>query len=498
MSLTAPTNPDMERTPSRLLERETHNHSEESLRALYSQAGQGHVFQYFDTLDTPAKEALLSQLREMDVDRCNRIFSKATTASPHDKDAIDPLPSDSFDSTIENPALVPEWRKLGLELIAKGKVAVILLAGGQGTRLGSSAPKGCYDIGLPSHKSLFQLQAERILAIQKIAIAANPDLPAQKAIVPWYVMTSEPTRKATEAFFVEHKYFGLKEENVIFFNQGVLPAFGMDGKFLLEDKGVISTAPDGNGGIYKALRREGVLKDLEARGIPFVHAYCVDNCLVKVADPVFIGYCVSKNAPCGAKVVPKQRANEPVGVVCLRDHKFAVVEYSEIPAELSAKLNADGKTLTYNAANIANHFYTTEFLHSIEEMEKTMEFHVAKKKIKHINLETNELVTPTANNGIKLELFIFDVFPFCEKLAVLESARKEEFSPLKNAPGSKDGDSPDTSRVDVLSQHKRFLEAVGAVVVGDVELSPLVSYEGEGLESLKGSELVGPKVVDSL
>ncbi|ORY28716.1 nucleotide-diphospho-sugar transferase [Rhizoclosmatium globosum] len=473
--------------------------SEEVLRQTFTEAGQGHVFTYFDSLTTEGKAKLLKQLDTIDVNRVNRIFAKATTAPPHDKDAIDPLPFESFSSTLDpnDQPHVTDWRATGLRAIAQGKVAVILLAGGQGTRLGSSSPKGCYDIGLPSHKSLFQIQAERILQIQKIAQRNYPEI-ASTAIVPFYIMTSEPTRVETENFFKNNNYFGLNVQHVMFFNQGVLPAFTMDGKILMEDKGVVATAPDGNGGIYKALRREGVLADLERRGIPYIHAYCVDNCLVKVADPVFIGYCVSKNAKCGVKVVPKQRASEPVGVVCLRDHKFAVVEYSEIPAELSNQLKDDGKTLMYNAANIANHFYTTEFLNSIEEMEKTMEFHVAKKKIKHIDLATGTLIVPTANNGIKLELFIFDVFPFVEKLAVLETPRKEEFSPLKNGPGSKDGDSPDTSRADVLAQHKRFIEAAGGTVVGDVELSPLVTYGGEGLDKLNGVALQGPKNIESL
>ncbi|KAI9331389.1 udp-n-acteylglucosamine pyrophosphorylase [Obelidium mucronatum] len=254
----------------------------------------------------------------------------------------------------------------------------------------------------------------------------------------------------------------------------------MDGKILLEGKGLISTAPDGNGGIYKALKVQGVLADLERR----------------VADPIFIGYCVSKNTGCGVKVVPKRAANEPVGVVCLRDNKFSVVEYCEIPQELSEQVDANGD-LVYRAANIANHFYTTEFLNRIDEMENSMEFHVAKKKIKHIDLTTGELVVPTSNNGIKLELFIFDVFPYCEKLAVLETVRREEFSPLKNAPGSKE-DNPETSRADILAQSKRFIEAQGGCVVGDVELSPLVSYDGEGLESYNGVTVEGPKYISSL
>ncbi|KAJ3001727.1 UNVERIFIED_CONTAM: UDP-N-acetylglucosamine pyrophosphorylase, partial [Siphonaria sp. JEL0065] len=456
-----------------------------------------HVFEFYNDLNEQEKATFLAQLNDIDVGRCNRIFTKATTCGAHDHAHFAPLNETSFCSTA-NPDRaqdVEQWRKGGIHLIALGKVAVILLAGGQGTRLGSSAPKGCYDIGLPSGKSLFQLQGERILSIQRLAAKTYPEY-AATAIVPWYVMVSEPTRAATEKFFIENQFFGLNPEQVMFFNQGVLPAFTMDGKILLEGKGLVSTAPDGNGGIYKALKKEGVLADLEKRGIPYVHAYCVDNCLVKVADPIFIGYCVSKNTGCGVKVIPKRSAHEPVGVVCLRDNKFSVVEYSEIPQDLSELADSNGN-LVYRAANIANHFYTTEFLNRIDGLEASMEFHVAKKKIKHINLSTGELVVPTANNGIKLELFIFDVFPYCEELAVLETARKEEFSPLKNGPGSKE-DNPETSRADILAQSKRFIESAGGSVVGDVELSPLVSYDGEALDAVKDVTFEGPKYIASL
>ncbi|KAJ3068777.1 UDP-N-acetylglucosamine pyrophosphorylase, partial [Rhizoclosmatium hyalinum] len=211
--------------------------NEEQLRATFSNAGQGHIFQYFDTLSSEGKASLLVQLADIDVDRCNRIFAKATSPQTC-SNSIEPLPADSFSSTI-NPSeadSIKDWKATGLKLIAEGKVAVILLAGGQGTRLGSSAPKGCYDINLPSHKSLFQLQAERILSIQRIARNAYPESQGT-GIIPWYVMTSGPTRAATECFFREKNFFGLLEENVMFFNQGVLPAFGMDGKILMEDKG---------------------------------------------------------------------------------------------------------------------------------------------------------------------------------------------------------------------------------------------------------------------
>ncbi|KAJ3417085.1 UDP-N-acetylglucosamine pyrophosphorylase [Chytridiales sp. JEL 0842] len=471
----------------------------DKLKATFTAGGQGHVFTFWDSLNETQRAELISHLKAVDVARVNNIFKVATSVPPSAAEtaALAPLPPSSFDSVISaNPAKVTQWRDRGLKAIAEGKVGVILLAGGQGTRLGSSAPKGCYDIELPSHKSLFQLQAERIMRVQTIAAQAYPS--SKEVVVPWYVMTSGPTRGPTEAFFKENKYFGMKPENVIFFEQGVLPAFTNDGKIFMETKSTLAVAPDGNGGIYAALRKEGVIADLEKRGIPYVHAYCVDNCLVKVADPVFIGYCLEKNADCGAKAVPKAAPNEPVGVICLRNNKFNVVEYSEISPAIAELRDPTTNGLVYSAANIANHFYTTEFLKRIELFEPQLEYHIARKKIKHVDLSSGSQISPDKSNGIKLELFIFDVLPYTERMAVLEVPRKEEFSPLKNAKGSKDGDSPDTSRADILAQHVRFATAAGATVVGtELEISPLVSYGGEGLEVLKGKTIQTPKLISN-
>ncbi|EGF82725.1 hypothetical protein BATDEDRAFT_15825 [Batrachochytrium dendrobatidis JAM81] len=471
-----------------------------SLRELYSAAGQSHVFTFYDSLSVDGQKRLLDTLSTMDVARINGIFKTAITSTPASTTTIDPLPAAGFDSTITSPQNVAGWEQAGLKLIGAGKVAVILLAGGQGTRLGSSDPKGCYDIGLPSGKSLFQLQGERIVRLQNIAAKYSA---GKKVVIPWYIMTSGPTHDPTEAYFKKMNYFGLEKENVFFFQQGVLPAFTPEGKIFMETKDTPAVAPDGNGGIYAALRKKGVIADLEKRGIPYVHAYCVDNCLVKVADPVFIGFCIEKNADCGAKVVPKSSPEEPVGVICLRNGKPGVVEYSEIDPEMSKQRTSSG-TLVYNAGNIANHFYTLDFLKRIEHFEHQLEYHIAKKKIKHVDLTTGVAQSPTSANGIKLELFIFDVLPFTERMAVLEVARKDEFSPLKNAPGCKDGDSPDTSRADIMAQHVRFIEAAGGKVAPTegsatpiLEISPLVSYNGEALDSLQGVVIPTPKLISS-
>jgi len=366
-----------------------------------------------------------------------------------------------------------------MEALKKGECSIVTLAGGQGTRLGSSAPKGCYKIGLPSGASLFQIQAERVLKIEKLA--------GMKTTLSWYIMTSAPTHNSTVDFFEENKYFGLKKEQVIFFQQGVLPAFDMEGKILMSSRGKISVAPDGNGGIYKALEREGILEDMKKKGIKYVHMYCVDNCLVKVGDPAFIGACINSGTDCAAKCVEKTEPSESVGVFCKNaNDKLIVAEYSELDAETAQTVDPKTGRLLFGEANIANHFFTVEFLDQLT-VGLSLPYHVARKKIATINPITGEIETIA---GVKLEAFIFDVFERAEKPMLFRVPRFDEFAPLKNAPGAPK-DSPEYCSNLLFSLHRKYLEEVGAIIDanGKYELSASLTYEGEGLESFKGKEI---------
>lgn len=239
-----------------------------------------------------------------------------------------------------------------------------------------------------------------------------------------------------------------------------------------------------------------VRTDMRKRGIQHVHAYCVDNCLVKVADPVFVGFAASKEVDIATKVVRKREANESVGLIVSKDGKPDVVEYSEIDKEMAEA--QDGKDrLKYRAANIVNHYYSFKFLETIEEWMDTLPHHVAKKKIPFLDTETGESKKPDKPNGIKLEQFVFDVFPFVpmEKFACLEVERKEEFSPLKNARGTGQ-DDPDTSKKDITSQGTEWLRAAGATVTtkgedDGVEISPLISYVSHDHDLIHEVELTG-------
>lgn len=262
----------------------------------------------------------------------------------------------------------------------------------------------------------------------------------------------------------------------------------------------MAVAPDGNGGLYQALINSGVVADMGKRGIKHIHAYCVDNCLVKVADPTFIGFSASKNVDIATKVVRKRDAKESVGLILQKNGRPDVVEYSEITAEDAEATESNG-LLKFRAANIVNHYYSYSFLESIPEWAKKLPHHVARKKIPYVNTETGETIKPEKPNGIKLEQFVFDCFPFLtlDKFACMEVKREDEFSPLKNAKGE---DSPETSKKDIMTQGKKWVEAAGAIVVSEkaeegVEVSPLISYGGEGLEFVKNTTITAPAVIEN-
>ncbi|KAL4961222.1 UDP-N-acetylglucosamine diphosphorylase [Aspergillus stella-maris] len=475
----------------------------QELKQKYESTGQSQVFAFYDQLSKTEQTQLFHQASTFDPTRINELADKALNPPKTESSgpvSLEPLPEIATASILDSdPKDIQGYYDEGLKLVAENQVAVVLLAGGQGTRLGSSQPKGCFDIGLPSHKSLFQIQAERIGKLQLLA----KKISGRDAVIPWYVMTSGPTRKPTEEYFQQHDYFGLDKSNVIIFEQGVLPCISNDGKIMLESKSKVAVAPDGNGGIYQALLTAGVREDMRKRGIKHIHAYCVDNCLVKVADPVFIGFAASKKVDLATKVVRKRNATESVGLILQKNGKPDVVEYSEIDKETAeAKDPKHTDLLKFRAANIVNHYYSFEFFDSIETWVHKMPHHIARKKIPSVDIESGEVVKPEKPNGIKLEQFIFDCFPLIalEKFASIEVRREDEFSPLKNARGTGE-DDPDTSKQDIMNQGQRWIEAAGGIVVTEgnavgVEVSPLISYGGEGLEFLKGRELKAPAVVE--
>lgn len=464
--------------------------AERKLRAKYKKYGQEHCFEHYDkgNLSDSQKMELLKELSSLDLERIQQLHTgamKFDAAGQANLGKLDAL--DSYDSIQDSTqANLEQWENTGFQCISKGQVAALVLAGGAGTRLGFKYPKGMYNIKLPSEKSLYELFVDRLKKVSQLAAAGTGTSPKP---IPLYIMTSEgDNHMHTTTFFAKNNYFGHGQENVIFFSQGTLPCLTEGGKIMLETGYKVGKAADGNGGIYGALQKSGQVQNMKSRGISYVHCFSVDNAIGKVADPIFIGYCVSRNAEVGNKVVWKAEPGEKVGVLGKRGGKNCVIEYSEMTKEDCELQDSNGR-LVYGAGNICNHFYTVDFLSKVNDSH--LIFHVARKKIKSPSRDGQSAVTPDENTGIKLECFIFDCFGLARNMAVLEGPRDEEFTPVKNAPGEKK-DSPDSARNALTAQNVKWLRAAGVKVVdgpGQCELAASVTYRGEGLEKFRSQTI---------
>ncbi|CUG04160.1 UDP-N-acetylglucosamine pyrophosphorylase, putative [Bodo saltans] len=452
------------------------------LVALLTPSGQQHIVDNFDALGHDEQQSLSEQVREVApvLEHYNRIFvasmaalnpsgnSSSDVEPPHDADVAH-FTEASFAADSTRASVANAMRHDGLASIAAGAVAVLVLAGGSGTRLGQTFPKGmlvCPD--LLQQKSLFQLHCEKILRLEKIAGCTDT--------IPLLLMTSPQTDKATRAFFKEHHYFGMSERNVIFFVQSAMPCYTRDGKILMETPSRIASAPGGNGGIYEALQKSGALGEICSRGVKYVQVVTVDNMLVKLGDPLMVGYAIAEKADVVVKSTPKVSDKEAVGVFARRLGKWGVVEYTEIGDVRAAARRDDGARL-YDAANIAIHLLHVDFLHRAAEEMRTYEYYHA--ALKNIPTHTGSVA------GVKLEAFIFDIFEFASQFRILQVDRSSEFSPIKNADDATQTkpDTPFTAVRDLHALHTKWVRAsTNANSTATFEVCPSVSYDGEGLE----------------
>jgi UDP-N-acetylglucosamine/UDP-N-acetylgalactosamine diphosphorylase len=348
-------------------------------------------------------------------------------------------------------------RQLGENLISQGKVAAFVVAGGQGTRLGFDGPKGIFPISPVKNKTLFQIFAETISAVSQ----------KYHTVCPWYIMTSPLNHEQTLKIFDAGNYFGLNKKNVFIFQQGTLPNFSLDGKILLADLGTIATSPDGHGGSLRALYSSGALADMKKRGIEFISYWQVDNPLVSIFDPLFIGLHTFDNAEMSSKALAKTGPFEKLGNFCMSNGKITVIEYSDLPQELAEKKNPDG-SLVFELGSIAIHVISVNFIDRLNKQGLALPFHRAVKKIPYID-DNGNLIQPTEPNGVKLETFVFDALTLCEKSIVLQTIRSEEFAPTKNAAGV---DSIVTTRQMMIDRAASWLESAGVKIPRKPDGSP--------------------------
>jgi UDP-N-acetylglucosamine/UDP-N-acetylgalactosamine diphosphorylase len=442
----------------------------DDLRQRLRQHGQEHVLAGWDRLDADQRTALIRQLEAIDFDELRGLFAKrAVGAEKLDPARLTPLPIGGDDSQSVRD------RARGEEAFRSGKIAFLVVAGGQGTRLDFDRAKGLYPVGPITGKSLFQMFAEKVLALQRRYGRPFPLL----------VMTSPATDAETRRFFAEKNCFGLAEADVWFFSQGTMPALDFEsGKLLMEAPGQLFLGPNGHGGTLTGLADSGLLDRLEQRGIRTVYYFQVDNPLVNLADPVFVGRHLAQDAEVSTKVLPKSHPQEKVGNVLLLDGQCAIVEYIELDQELAVLTEPSGG-LRFWAANPAIHLFDVAFLRKVTHDATSMPWHLAHKKVPHIN-ERGEHVAPTQNNALKFERFIFDVLPLARRWTVFPTTRADDFAPLKNKDGN---DSPATVRAALIGQAADWLEQASIQVPRDAQGSPAVPLEISPLYALDADEL---------
>jgi len=446
---------------------------EAELRAEAEKAGQGHLFAWWSGLHQAERACLLEQVASIDFARMESLVQRLV-AHPGRANAgtLEPAPILTIPKTEAERRASQLARQKGEALLRDGKVAALVVAGGQGTRLGCPGPKGAFPIGPVSNKCLFAFFGERICAAQRRYGAA----------IPWYVMTSQANDEETRAFFQGNRFFGLDPGMVHFFVQGTMPAVDREGKILLAARHEIALNPDGHGGTLRALEKSGALERLEAQGIEEISYFQVDNVLAKVADPVFIGHHAGAGAEMSSKVVRKAHPKEKVGVIGMLNGKLGVVEYSDLSREDMVARGPDGE-LKYWAGNIAIHMIQVAFVRRLQKSGMRLPFHRADKKVPFIDAK-GRLVQPDAPNGVKFESFIFDALPYAARSVTQEVSRKEEFSPVKNADGV---DSPKTAQTDMMEVFASWLEDAGVRVprrddgslAARLEISPLFALDRE-------------------
>lgn len=405
------------------------NNTLEEVKSILRKYNQEHLLNHIDSLDENKKKVLLNQILDIDFELINSLYANTKKDIEFNNDKIEPM------EYLDKYKLNEEFKYyegIGKQAIKNGKLAAVTMAGGQGTRLGHLGPKGTYDIGLDSHKSLFELLSESLKEEGK----------KYGVTIPWFIMTSRENNEETLKFFEKNKFFGYrKDKDIFFFIQGELPMIDTEGKVLVGEDGLIKQAADGHGGIYESLVKSGMTEKMRQLDVEWVFIGGVDNCLVKMVDPVLMGVAIDKNVTVACKSIVKANPHEKVGVFCKRNGRPSVIEYSEISSDMAEAVDANGELL-YGESHILCNLFSID---AVERMGATpLPYHSAYKKAKYIDSEGN-LVVPDSPNAYKFEAFLFDAFGEVDDMAILRVKREEEFAPVKNADDA-GVDCPSTAR----------------------------------------------------
>ena len=431
--------------------------------------GQEHVLEYWKGLSKAERSALLAQVAAIDpksVKACAAALKGGVAAAVDTSRGLAPKVAELKGAALARAVAAGERE------LKAGRVAALLVAGGQGSRLGYDGPKGCYSIGPVTGAPLFHFHARKILARSRRY--GRP--------IPFYVMTSEANNAATVECFRANGYFGLDPKDVFFFTQGMWPGMTKDGKIILDAPGHVFMSPDGHGGLLAALKRSGALDDMKRRGIKSVFFFQVDNPLVEIADPAFVGYHVLERSEYSLKLCAKRDPFEKVGMPMLVGGRYRMVEYTEMTKEQC--LRKKGGKLYYLYGSPAIHVFDRAFL--AREAAKSMPLHLAFKKIPCV--VGGKVVKPAEPNGYKFEKFIFDILPNARRAAFLAFDQKDEFSPVKNAEGN---DSPATCRADLRAKWAKMLAAAGVKAPDSMPLEIDPAYALDAADLVRRGLVLG-------
>ena len=399
----------------------------EKAQEIVKNYGQEHLLKFYDNLEKGKQEELLDQILETDFELLKKLYENINVQEEH-KDEITPIPY--VDKSKMTEEELEKYRKIGEEEIKKNKYAIVTMAGGQGTRLGHNGPKGTFKLELNGEtKSLFEIIVDKLKdAYEKYNVYLN-----------CYIMTSPENNKETVAFFEKNNYFNYPKEYIKFFMQEDLPLLNKKGKLILGEDGLIKLASEGNGGIFYSMAKKGIIDDMKSKNIKWIFIGSVDNLLVKYVDTLLLGLAIKQNVNIATRTVIKNSPNERVGVLCKKNGKVKVIEYTEVPKEMRVATDEAGEFL-YGESHIMCNLFSLEAIEKAST--KELKYHVAVKKIKYID-ENGKLVNPTEPNCYKFEKFVFDSFGLFDEIAILRGKREEDFAPIKNAEGQ---DSPETAQ----------------------------------------------------
>jgi UDP-N-acetylglucosamine/UDP-N-acetylgalactosamine diphosphorylase len=433
--------------------------------------GQEHVLAFYDTLPEQDQAALLAQIESIDFHSLAQMQATLQQGGSADAGTLDIVPAPVLELD-EVRTRSEASAKVGATALRMGRVGVLVVAGGQGSRLGFEGPKGAYEIGPISGASLFEIHARKVLALESL----------YQAEVPFYIMTSQANDADTRSFFKDNDYFGLAPERVLFFSQCMWPALAENGKLILEAPGRIFMNPDGHGGTIRALDVNGMFADMDRRGVDTLFYFQVDNPMVEIADPVFIGLHLHEKAEVSVKVCAKRDGGEKIGVVALREGRSCIVEYSELtPAQMSEK-GPDGR-LRLLYGSVAIHVFSVPFLK--QAAKRPMLLHLAHKQVPYVDAQGNK-IKPEKPNAWKFEKFIFDVLPDAGKVLHVAFDRALEFSPVKNATGE---DSPATTQRDMIRKFAGWMACCGVAVERAADGEPRFKIEIDPCYAISAEEL---------